>query len=422
MLRFTDNIIAQMTLACNKHCKYCYEHINEINPLDKTPMDFETFKKYFDYTIYCRCILGKRENVIDWHFHGGEVFLLPWPTLRKMIAYIEERQNFFPNIDYCFQTNGTLITDEIACFLKSRNKMLGFSFDGYGDNDRGTEEENKKLMDNLKKLHERTGVQCSYITVITKQNKDTWLEDWRKASEFCKEFGINELCEVDDTNTLTSEEIWTFWYKPVLESYLTHTPIPERNVRIMLSTLITHLFFVVTKEDKTGCFSRRCGHGANMISLTSKGELFPCDKFLEKGDFINKRFRMGIKEPDFLGLKNVNYVYHFCKDLFKEESKLGCDICPARDFCVGDCQSYNLSRYGEIRLDPRHCLPYKNFYEFVMGNLKTILLKKKEFQVGSDELLKSLRELTPFGQNFLQENPEIKIFVTNGSIRFEEKN
>lgn len=422
MLRFTNNIIAQMTLACNKHCTYCYEHIDEKNPHDKTPMSFEVFKKYFDYALYNRCILGNVENVLEWHFHGGEVFLLPWPTLRKMIAYIEERQEFFPNVDYCFQTNGTLVTDEIAYFLKSRNKMIGFSFDSYADDARGTKEENEKLMQHMKDVHERTGAPCSYISVISRKNKDTWLLDWKKNASFCQEIGLNALCEVTDEDALTPLEVWECWYKPVLESYVSGDIIPERNVKIMLNFLISNLFFHIKTPDKTGCFSRRCGNGSNMIALTSKGDLSPCDKFLEKGEFIDKRFKMNVRDPDFLGLKNVRYVYHFCKELFQEENKLGCDTCPAKMFCIGDCQSYNISRYGKVKLSPNYCYTYKNFYEYVISHLRKIVLNKKCFEVGSERTLKSLGDLTAFGCSFLQDNPDIKIEISNnGQLLFKEK-
>ena len=105
MLRFTNNIIGQVTLNCNKRCKYCYEHTHNGDALpNKTSMSFESFKNIFDRCVYERCILGSKENSLMWHFHGGEVFLLPWPELKKMIAYIENRKQFFPNVDWMVQT------------------------------------------------------------------------------------------------------------------------------------------------------------------------------------------------------------------------------------------------------------------------------------------------------------------------------
>lgn len=421
MLRFTENLIVQMTLACNKNCKYCYEHYKGSNLQDKTPMDFETFRKYFDYYLYSRCFLGKKENSLLWHFHGGEVFLLPWKELRKMVAYVEERSSFFPNVDYCFQTNGTLVTEEIAFFLKSRNKSLGFSFDSFSDDDRGTKEENEALFDHIKDLKEKTGVTCSYLSVISKKNMKTWIQDWEKASSVCDALGLNSLCDTSDENILSPGETWEYWYKPVLESFLTETPIPERNVKVMADNLIMDLFFHGISLSQTGCFSRRCGHGSNMIALTSKGTLSPCDKFMESGDFEGEKYKTTIYEPDFLGLKNVKYVYHFCKDLFKAENACGCDTCSARSFCIGECQSYNLSRYGQIKLSPENCEPYKKMYDFIKSNLREFVLSVKCFPIVNEETLKHLGDLTSFGSQFLKNNPDISMTINNQNICFERR-
>lgn len=420
MLKFTDNVIAQMTLACNKNCKYCYEHYNGNNLQDKTPMNFETFKKYFDYYLYNRCVLGSRENTAIWHFHGGEIFLIPWKELRKMIAYIEERATYFPNVDYCFQTNGTLVTDEIAFFLKSREKMLGFSFDSFDNDDRGTKEENEALMNHIKGLRERTGVHCSYISVISKKNMRTWIRDWNRVSSVCDELGLNSLCDITDNYTLTGEETWNYWFKPVLESMTTDHPIPERNVKFMVNHLVSSLFFQIVSSEvpyKSGCFNRRCAHGSNMTSLTSGGVMAPCDKFLESGEFESKRKKISIYTPDFLGLQNVNYVYHFCKDLFEEENQVGCDKCPANNYCIGDCQSYNISRYGKVKLSPDMCFAYKNIYSFVVSHIRELVLAKREFGIDT-EYLKSMRDLTPFGAEFLKKNPDIYIKVDDRSLYF----
>ena len=87
MLRFTDNVIAQMTRECNCHCTYCYEHGLDDSYWKGKRFTVESFKQAFDTYIYYRCILGRIENHCDWHFHGGEVLLLPFSELKQMFEY-----------------------------------------------------------------------------------------------------------------------------------------------------------------------------------------------------------------------------------------------------------------------------------------------------------------------------------------------
>ena len=396
MIRFSNNVIAQMTLACNKKCTYCYEHIGDTSPFNKQPMTFEVFKKYLDAFIYNRCVLGKLENTVDWHFHGGEVLLLPWPELRKMIAYLEERSKFFPGVTWLFQTNGTLITEEIAKFFKYKNKVLGFSFDGYGDNHRGSAEENEALMAHIKDLYEKTGADFAYLIVLSKKNKDTWLDDWNKNKEFCINFGINPLCaQPGSDEVLTPDELWECWLKPTLESFCTPNPIPERNTKFVLASLAADLLFNTTSKPSLGCFDRVCAHGSSMTALNVDGEISPCDKFLESGKFVENKVVRKLTDKDFLGAKDLRYIYRFYRDMFKEENKLGCDVCPCRSFCISDCQSHNLSTIGHVQLNKEMCSLNFKIYEFVKEHIVDIL---KNNPIKLFHSVKQLNGFSSFGK------------------------
>lgn len=373
MLRFTDNIIGQMTTACNQRCKYCYEH----GPGHSTneTMTLESFKEALDTVIYHRCILGSIDNIVDWHFHGGEVLLLPWSILKQMILYVEERQKFFPNVTWSMQSNGTLLTDEVAKFFAVRGKDFGFSWDGFGDNLRMSLKDNEDVINNLVKYHTKYGLKSSYLLVLSRQNMKTWIDDYLAVKDCigATQIGINILCDVKDDLIPSVDELWTYWAEPVLNSFLTENPIVERDIYTFIQKALTGIVYSIKKKEKTGCFDRICAHGSNMTTITPSYDMRPCDKYLECGDFINKRENWNIKDRDFLGLQTMNYVYHFYDKLFKEEAKLGCDSCYANAICQGECQSYNISRYGDIKIDGSLCSLYRKIYSFIEDNWLTIL-------------------------------------------------
>lgn len=376
MIRFTENIIAQMTLACNLRCKYCYE-AHDPSQMGKQ-MSFETFKNYFDTVIYYRCILGAIENRVDWHFHGGEVFLLPWPELLKMIEYIEERKKFFPNVLWSIQTNATLITDEIAKCFADHQKSIGFSFDGFKTEKRMPEAKNRELIDRLRGYHQKYGTTYTYLTTLSRDNLKTWLEDFNQVKDFCLNVGINPLCAVDDSEIPSADEYWEYWAEPVLQSLLTGPKIEERNiVQQILPKAIQGICYSIMYRPVTGCFDRVCAHGSNMTALTPDGLLAPCDKFLDDGPFINKKKYVHITDRDFLGAQTAKYVVDYHAQMFKFEKQIGCNRCPARWICSGECQSYNLSKYGKMRLGTEQCSFFKRIYDFINEHWIEILLNNK---------------------------------------------
>ena len=143
-----------MTRDCNLRCKYCYEGHN-LQKWNHTHIDHETFKQILDTAIYYRMILGRIENHLDVHFHGGEVTLIPWEELKKDIEYLLLRKTVFPNLTWCIQSNGTNITDDMAKFFSQRNETFGLSFDGFGSTARMSQLSSETFVDRLKYFNDK---------------------------------------------------------------------------------------------------------------------------------------------------------------------------------------------------------------------------------------------------------------------------
>lgn len=193
---------------------------------------------------------------------------------------------------------------------------------------------------------------------------------------------------------------------------MTNNPVRERMVEIMLENyLISDILLTnQTGSYKTGCFDRACGHGVNMTSIDPDMKASDCDKFLEESDFIYLKNKHPLNERDFLGLQQVNRYIKFLRELFKIETETGCDNCYAKYLCIGDCQSVNLSKYGELRINKDMCQVYKNSYDFLKLHWMEILSKngvKSIFDIKGFTST-ALRELDDFGYTpFIDEENKV---------------
>lgn len=364
MLRFSDNLIAQMTLGCNCNCKYCYEGNDHSN---KKYIDTITFQGLLDKYIFDRCVLGSIESYLNFHFHGGEVFTIPWEELKFDMDYLFQRKKYFPNLCLSIQTNGTLLTDEMAKYFADNNVSVGISWDGY-ISDRLTQEGNTKLIDKLRKFHEKYGTKFHFLSVLSKKNMKTWVDDIRSIQDISDGFGINTICtlEKDDDLKVSPEEQWEYWINPVLQSLLTDEPLRERAIDIIIEKLISEDILITSGlwKSKSGCFDRLCGFGSNMTAITPDLVMHNCDKFMENGPFIDKREEFTLQRTDLWGYQQVKRAISHYKKIFELENKLGCSKCPMRIECNGECQSYNISRYGEVKIDNSMCSIYLRLYDF----------------------------------------------------------
>lgn len=373
MLRFTDNIIGQMTRDCNLRCKYCYEAPGTDPAFKGKYIDFETFKYVLDTVLYNRCVLGAIENQVNWHFHGGEVLLLPQEDLVKSIQYVEERQKFFPGLMWCTQSNGVLLNEELAKFFVQHNASFGFSFDGFDIEDRMSKQKNRELIDKLRGFHNKLGLHTSFIMVLKKKNMKTWFQDAQSCMDFSDHVGINILCAMTDDDIPTMEEQWTYWFEPTLNSLLTDHPVTERDTMFMCSYAIQSLVYGIKRVPKTGCFNKLCAFGSNMISIDPNLNMHGCDKHLEYGPYIDLIEYKPLDSLDFLGYQTARTVMDHLTKMAKIEKEFGCDTCRAKEICPGECQAYNISRYGQVQLNQEFCKLYTRIFDFIEEHWTEIL-------------------------------------------------
>ncbi len=120
-----DQIVLEVTEACNFRCKYCvYNEDNEGNrDFGFTSMNFSTAKKAVDY------IFEHGSNKIAITFYGGEP-LIKFPLIKKVVEYALSN-NPGKDLSFSITSNMTLMTNEIAEFIaQTPNFSIVASIDG----------------------------------------------------------------------------------------------------------------------------------------------------------------------------------------------------------------------------------------------------------------------------------------------------
>jgi uncharacterized protein len=162
----SDNItvIMKPTNQCNLRCKYCY-HAD--NGYDKEKMTDQVLEK----AIAVTAPFFKR---VEYNWHGGEPLIMGLDFYERVLYYQKKyRQGPEHHIINTMQTNGTLITQETAEFIKKYGFGIGLSFDGpFNDQTRGKTDYTLNAYDLLKQIDKRHGT----ISVIGAHNIHNLIE------------------------------------------------------------------------------------------------------------------------------------------------------------------------------------------------------------------------------------------------------
>ncbi|MGL5620592.1 MAG: radical SAM protein, partial [Tannerellaceae bacterium] len=112
--------------VCNLACEYCYylEKGNLYDQIKQHTMSDELLEKFVREYIE-----SQSSSNILFTWHGGETLMRPVSFYKKAIEF-QKKYGRGKQVDNCFQTNGTLITEEWCKFFRENNILVGVSIDG----------------------------------------------------------------------------------------------------------------------------------------------------------------------------------------------------------------------------------------------------------------------------------------------------
>jgi len=356
--------VAKLTEKCNLNCSYCYI---EAGCKKTGMMDEKTAFRIADEYLEMH---KKDTERLNYLFHGGEP-LLNFELMKKVTEYVKPYRK---KLSLSIQTNGTLITDEIAKFFKENNIEVGISIDGpqfvhdasrYYQGKKGSFEH---VMRGIRIL-QKHDVSFGTISVLTGLNAkymnetiDFFLENKIYALSFSpiQKNGRGK----DDSNYYVDGDTLFEAYKIILDRIIAHNRAHDKNewlVERVLSNLMQSIYF---NRKPFMCMNSPCGAARNILGIDVHGNFYACDNFTGDKDFLIGSLDKGNIKEQLLESPIRKKACSRCKENIKR-----CKDCTWRGLCPGLC--YSADYYSGVKEEDETevCSFYKKFIPYLIEKI-----------------------------------------------------
>lgn len=340
---------------CNMRCAYCFASEGTYKG-ERQMMSFEVAKAAIDFLIKNS---GDRK-ILETDFFGGEP-LMNLGVIKKTVAYAREQgKKYGKTFLFTLTTNGVLLNEETAEWLNEEMENVVMSLDGRKEvNDAIRKTVNGKgsfdvIINNFKRFVKIRGNKSYYIRgTFTNKNLDFGEDVKFIADQGFKEISVepvvlpkgDPLAIPDDALPAIREE-----YRRLSKEYIKR----KKEGRGF------NFFHFVIDIEGGPCLSKRvnaCGAGNEYLSVTPKGDLYPCHQFSDNPKFYMGNVFEGEINREIRGIfKNSS--------LFTREK---CDACFARYHCSGGCAANNYNFNGDVNK------PYEPTCEMMRARLECAL-------------------------------------------------
>lgn len=253
------------------------------------------------------------------------------------------------------QTNGSLISDKWALFLKNNNFSIGISIDGPENINfhRNKAICTGKVLENIRLL---TKQNCKYgiLSVITEQHRDYSKEYY----DFLVTNNIHNVgfCYCFDTKgeNSVSNETLSFFLINFFELYYNG----NFKLHVREFEFVIKICLGIRVEGCTFSFRRNCG---NYFAIRPNGDICFCDSY----DLSEKPLG-NILKTDFEYIKKCNEFTDIISRV-SSHSNDECDSCEIHNICGGGCARHILT-------DGKHafCDTYKILYPHIYAKVNKL--------------------------------------------------
>ncbi len=383
------HLLAKPTGAiCNLDCTYCFFLSKDaLYPGERMRMSSETLETYLRQLFE-----SQPDGPVSVAWQGGEPTLMGLDFYQRVIDLIHQFARPTQIIEHTMQTNGTLLNEEWAKFLKRHSVLVGLSVDGPHEmhdkyrvwkDGRGSFDEVLRAWELLKRYQVETNILCS----LSAANADEPLAVYRY---FRDELGAKHLqfIPIIERSTPVDLEIaekgWTdkpgrrrILYKQQ-GNLVTSRSITAEQYGSFLSAVfdewISHdvgdvfvQIFDVTLGAHVGMYSL-CVHAptcGSALVLEHNGDMYSCDHYVEPD------YKLGnILETPMIDLATSAQQVQFGRNKQTLLPQM-CQQCEVRFACNGGCPKdrFISTPDGEPGLNYL-CEGFQNFFRHVDAPMK----------------------------------------------------
>jgi len=369
--------------VCNVDCTYCfYLEKEHLYPERKShwKMDAATLEHYVR-----KQLAAQNHDVVDFLWQGGEPTLLGIDFFREAIR-LQEKYRGLKQVNNYFQTNGTQIDDEWACFLKAHNFLVGVSIDGdrISNDAYRRSRAGKSIFDAVMRGIEtlkRHKVEFNTLTVVNEENVKRPLDVYH----FLKRIGsrymqfiplVERAAAQPDANGLTL-------IQPDFsgQCHVTEWSVPAKSWGHFMNTLfdywVNHDIGEVFVMNFEQTLTKMCGQlsacvinetcGTNLI-VEANGDVYSCDHF------VYPEHKLGnVNHDNLLDLINSPQNVEFGQRKLTHISK-DCLNCAVRPVCNGGCPKHRFALSSDGKPNKNYlCDGFAIHLHHVVPRMQTLL-------------------------------------------------
>lgn len=325
--------------SCNLRCTYCYAGDGDYGR--QSAMSIEVAKKAIDF-------FAAGKPFLEIAIFGGEP-LLNFPLVKQIVEYCE---NYDGNCRFSYRmtTNGTLLTSQIAEYLKAKNFKLTVSYDGKKmQNEQrlfpGGKQGSGDLLDaKLKRLEESLAELRSVTlrTTVDRSKLDQFAESYlSNLTSFKYTTAFSRVASNDEVRKFTEQD--ALKVSQVLEKIVDEYLSAGDYEKIMrMANLSSHIW----NFEKGVTNGNACSAGLNYLSVSTEGKFFLCHRFTEDTEECIGNLDEGLNHDKIQG-----YAEHRA---LKADP---CNSCWMRQWCAGGCFHENKMATGSTtEIDNVFCM------------------------------------------------------------------
>lgn len=387
---------------CNLDCTYCYYLHKDglLHQPDRPRMSDELLEQHIRQ--YIEAQTGD-EVVFSWQ--GGEPTLLGLEFFEKVVALQARYKQAGQRIENDLQTNGTLLDEDWARFLKQHKFLVGLSCDGpkrlhdlYRVTKGGAPTHDKVMA--AARLLQRHGVPFNALCVVNRANAKHPLDVYRHLT---RELGVRRVqlisCVEPKVFRNVAPQFWDTASLPVvgtsqakpgaLDSVVTDWSVDPDDWGAFLCTVWDFWYardygkvhvdlFETAVAQSMGLPSQRCitaefcGKG---MAVEHNGDVFSCDHY------VYPEYRVGnIRETHWgaMAYGEPQKKFGFAK---RDTLPQYCWRCEYLKLCWGECPKNRLVRAPDGEAGVNYLCPgLKQFYTHIQRDMPAILRRVRQAQ------------------------------------------
>lgn len=352
--------------SCNLACKYCYASSRNENNLF---MPLSIMQRTIDVAV------TMPHKLIGIEFHGGEP-LLQFGDIQKAILYGEKAAKAKnKKLKFLIQSNGTLLNEGIANFIKKHKIDIGISLDGPKDiHDRNRvfpngQGSHGRIMKNIELLRKKN-IKFSVLSVV-EDHKDIHRIFNFIASKKIASMKLNFIFpqgRAKGKKALPDETTVALYFENIvnklLEFYKRNQKMKEANLGFLIENLVSP-----ESTERYMCLNSPCGSMFDMVAIDMTGNIFPCEKMVSIG-YFRRNFCIGNIQTtkDFKHVMLTSKIRHALWNRNVDSMK-GCVSCSWKRFCSGGCLADAYLRNKTIYSRGLYCTFYKTLFEKIIWKI-----------------------------------------------------